>query len=452
MAASSGAALLAASLGRFPDTQPTHGRSSLVQTVASRANSAAVLDGQSVARGVPTAGPSLMMSPTAPRQPRTKGASPGPRGRWVPQPAGSPRRRSSSAKESELASPEPARGRIRAVRLSASGHAPRRGSSATPLAPLGSSGAGAGGFSTVDGRSTIYAETQRDQQEVIDQMRTEMQCMQADMRAEMRREMGTMRRELDAKNDELRELAARVPARLPTLEPEPEPEPHAVTIEQMLVEMLEEDGDPGRSEREPARLAEQKEAACRSPARGVSPLAPWNEEEGAQSEASEVLAEVDADTRRSQAEADVRSDVRTVVNELLDVAVDRMDLPETQAQLAENEPPVMHDLVGELLDTAGKYTSNPHRNLISREVSDTLHVLSVDRMGLPEMDRSDFREMTSGKYTPQFSPQLGLFSGASLTDGLRDRRACRWRRGSRCGSTDANLEQGAAIDRSGVAR
>jgi hypothetical protein len=63
-------------------------------------------------------------------------------------------------------------------------------------------------------------------------------------------------------------------------------------------------------------------------------------------------------------------DIRSMVGDLLDGAVDKMNLPETAAQVAENEPPVMRELVDELLDT-----------------------VIAERMGLPQMERSDFQDV-----------------------------------------------------------
>ena len=297
--------------------------------------------------------------PSVPKHPR-RNPAPRPRGRWVSQTAGSARAR----KEAEVSAAEPAAGQIQSVRLSASGHLPtRRGRASKRLEPLDTTAST--GFD-VDGRTTIYTATQRDRAEIVDQMRTEMQCMNADMRAEMRSEMESLRQELEAKNEQVRELLRHV-SRLKA-EPEPEPEPERPSTEAMLLQMLDDGEEPG-------------EPSGNSILPTCQPFVFPTETDTAEGKQAKTAALSDEPSAQVLARAEMEADrdlnqelgMRSIAIELLDNALDRMDpwdLPETAAQLAENEPPVMREFAHELLDT-----------------------VMVERMGLPEMDTSDFREM-----------------------------------------------------------
>jgi hypothetical protein len=171
-------------------------------------------------------------------------------------------------------------------------------------------------------------------------MRTEMQCMQADMRAEMRREMESLREEVRAKDEQIRELVRHATRLEPEPEPEPEPElaqeagperePERPSMEAMLLQML----DDAEAPNEPTVLSTA----------------------GATEEAWPDLQE--------------ELDIRSIVNDLLDEAVEKMNLSKTAAQVSDNEPPVMRELANELLDT-----------------------VIDERMSLPQMKRSDFRDV-----------------------------------------------------------
>ena len=271
-------------------------------------------------------------------------------------------------KEAEVSAAEPAAGQIQSVRLSASGHLPTwRGRASNRLEPLDtttSSGL------NVDGRTTIYTNTQRDQAEIVDQMRTEMQCMQADMRAEMRREMQSLRQELEAKNQQIQELVRHVsqlkaePEPEPELEPEPEPE--RPSTEAMLLQMLENGEEPCEPSRngifatfQPFAFPTEADTGKGKQAKTEALL----DEHSAQVPARE---EMEADRDLNQ-----QPGIQSIAYKPLGSALDRMqDLPDTATQVAEKEPPLMRELVQELLDT-----------------------VMVERMGLPEMEKSDFREV-----------------------------------------------------------